>query len=44
MAAFAVNLDAEAAHMGRKIAIFLLLSLSCWALLLPQKWQSTEGL
>jgi hypothetical protein len=42
LAAYAVNLDAGEAHMGRKITIFLLLSLSYGALLLPQKWQSTE--
>jgi outer membrane protein assembly factor BamA len=33
----------EESHMDRKIAIFLLLSLFCAALLLPQEWQSTDS-
>jgi hypothetical protein len=42
LAAYAEKLDAGEVHMSRKITIFLLLSLSYGALLLPQKWQATE--
>ena len=33
----------EDSHMGRIITAFLLLSLFCTALLLPQEWQSTDN-
>jgi hypothetical protein len=33
----------EEFHMGRKITAFLLFSLFCGALLLPQEWQATDS-